>query len=322
MATDAEMLASTLGIAPPERPYFGAAASSTHGSPIPSWRDRVAGAFSPRRSDRPVNIRQEPPSPSQEYDIADEFDDGWSERGDDDDDAAVVTWSWMDAEHEFPGIMRHGLTDEDAPSEDETGWLSVDATDDKHAFPGIMRHGLTDEYAPSEDDRDTGWLSDDATDDSNDGGDTPSETTPSNLVYGEWHDEDEARRDLLEKRMMNRRDRVRAGQDPEKSACWSVRNKNAMADELKRKFASSNASIYEACQFRCPCGFETEGEFCADRINLDAHTVLAERAATFSANVHGKGRLRLHAIRLKPNVQDLRMYIASALAEQGAVAMV
>ena len=147
----------------------------------------------------------------------------------------------MDAEHEFPGIMRHGLTDEDAPSEDETGWFSVDATDGKHEFPGIMRHGLTDEYAPSEDDRDTGWLSDDATDDSNDGGDTPSETTPSNMVYGEWNDEDEARRDLWEKRMMTRRDRVRAGQDPEKSACWSMRNKNAMTDVLKRKFASSNA---------------------------------------------------------------------------------
>ena len=41
-------------------------------------------------------------------------------------------------------------------------------------------------------------------------------------------------------------------------------------------------------------------------MQLRAETVLQERCATFAARLHGKGRLRLHATRLKPNVQDVR----------------
>ena len=48
------------------------------------------------------------------------------------------------------------------------------------------------------------------------------------------------------------------------------------------------------------------GSFCVDRVELREDTVLKERLATFAARLHGKGRIRLHAIRLKPHVHPER----------------
>ena len=117
------------------------------------------------------------------------------------------------------------------------------------------------------------------------------------------------RRPSLTAAGLARRGRIRVGHDLEKTSLWTARNKSKIPGAVKRRFAVSKKGT-EAAQFAsavlAACGYEAGGSFCVDRIQLRAETVLKERLATFSAKIRRKGLLRLHAIRLKPNVLDER----------------
>ena len=58
--------------------------------------------------------------------------------------------------------------------------------------------------------------------------------------------------------------------------------------------------------FKCPCGRLVGGSYCAERIGLTRATVTRERGQTFAASTRGGMRLRLHAIRLMPNIHHPR----------------
>ena len=58
--------------------------------------------------------------------------------------------------------------------------------------------------------------------------------------------------------------------------------------------------------FKCPCGGLAGGCYCAERIGLTRATVTRERGQTFAASTRGAMRLRLHAIRLMPNINHPR----------------
>ena len=132
----------------------------------------------------------------------------------------------MDAEEDFPGLMSFGLTDDDPESSDEADWRT-------------------------DDDSDPHFDSQTGTDDDSD---PHSDSSAGAFSYGEWKDGDEsAEAPEVDRSTMSRRDRIRFGHDPEKTSCWTARNKNRMADSLKRKFACSQASIADAVQFHCPC---------------------------------------------------------------------
>ena len=58
-------------------------------------------------------------------------------------------------------------------------------------------------------------------------------------------------------------------------------------------------SCRAAVNFRCPCGFQHGGAFCADRISLTEETVLHEREQSFAVPITHQKRLKHHAIRLQ-----------------------
>ena len=307
---DLELLEASIGRAHAEGLQLGpSAALASDGSPSSPLIS--SSAASPRRSDRPERRRSRLRGSDDEVSVpaealqlrarrASEGDDAgarWSsesegprrsrrparERSDDElDDELDVPSASDDYNFYASSDSDHGGTDDVA---DVPAWSWLDAEEE---FPGIIEMGLTDDD-PETEERD--W-----------DGEHSDECATDN----EWEEGDEPYLAPEPAAGLSRRARIRAGHDPEKTSLWTARNKNKMSDATKRRFAVSKKGIEAAVRFRCPCGYETSGSFCVDRIQLRAETVLQERCATFAARLHGKGRLRLHATRLKPNVQDVR----------------
>ena len=276
------MLEATIGLAARERPSSGAAGGGSRGSPTRLPRDSTDAEASPRRSDRPWRRRSRPEGDA--YDVSasfkgsvsffsgsDESDDDaaenaqrdgkgsaaasprrsdtpWRRRSrpegnaddvsasfkgsvsffsgsDESDERArharqqqrAAPWSWMDAEEDFPGLMSFGLTDDDPESSDEADWRTDDDSD-----PHFDSQTGTDDDSDPHFDSSAGAFS-----------------------YGEWKDGDEsAEAPEVDRSTMSRRDRIRFGHDPEKTSCWTARNKNRMADSLKRKFLISGSRAF------------------------------------------------------------------------------
>ena len=102
--------------------------------------------------------------------------------------------------------------------------------------------------------------------------------------------------------LLRRHERV----DRSRTYCWSLRNKSKFTESYAQRFALSEASVEAATVFKCPCGGLAGGSYCAERIGLTRATVTRERAQTFAASTRGGMRLRLHAIRLMPNIHHPR----------------
>jgi hypothetical protein len=72
-----------------------------------------------------------------------------------------------------------------------------------------------------------------------------------------------------------------------------------MTASEKSRLARDPSSIREAQDFRCPCGYQVQGTFCAERIELSRDTVKAERSATLAASTTGNKRNRMHALKVQ-----------------------
>jgi hypothetical protein len=94
--------------------------------------------------------------------------------------------------------------------------------------------------------------------------------------------------------------------DREKTACFSLRQKNNLTEAFKCRLATSEVSCQAAVDFRCPCGFKRGGQFCTDRVALTTGVVRNERDQTFAVPIRHKRRLKFHAIRLKSHVREPR----------------
>ena len=92
--------------------------------------------------------------------------------------------------------------------------------------------------------------------------------------------------------------------DRSTTASFAHHLKNARTETYKKRLAFSQMSCRAALNFRCPCGFQHGGSFCADRINLTKETVLREREQSFAVTIRHNRRLKHHAMRL--HVHDLR----------------
>ena len=108
-------------------------------------------------------------------------------------------------------------------------------------------------------------------------------------LYGEYKDE-EADESTVDPRV---------GMDRSTTASFTHHLKNARTEAYKKRLAFSQMSCRAAVNFRCPCGFQHGGEFCADRISLTEETVLHEREQSFAVPITHQKRLKHHAIRLQ-----------------------
>ena len=133
--------------------------------------------------------------------------------------------------------------------------------------------------------------------------------TWDDAVYGTCDEEPEDLVDEIYDDAVSRRDRLLSSHgrvDRSRTHCWSLRDKTHFTESYRCRFALSADSVEAATRFKCPCGGYSGGSYCAERIGLRRETVTRERGQTFAASARGRMRLRLHAIRLMPNIQDPR----------------
>ena len=102
-------------------------------------------------------------------------------------------------------------------------------------------------------------------------------------LYGEYKDE-EAGESMVDPRV---------DMDRSTTASFTHRLKNARTEAYKKRLAFSQMSCRAAVNFRCPCGFQHGGSFCADRIDLTEENVLREREQSFAVTITHHKRLKL-----------------------------
>ena len=199
--------------------------------------------------------------------------DGFDDAGDEGDDVQEQSVELTDDEEDDgpPTLMPYSQ------------WSLLDA---EEMFDGIIDNARWDDNV--DDDLDGTW--DDA-------------------VYGVCDEEPEDLFDEIYDDAVSRRDRLLSSHgrvDRSRTHCWSLRDETHFTESYRCRFALSADSVEAATRFKCPCGGYSGGSYCAERIGLRRETVIRERGQTFAASARGRMRLRLHAIRLMPNIQDPR----------------